>query len=672
MRRSRNIGWLLFALLAVACNPTGIGWNLPRFAVLQTAVPTGILNLSAVSGGKITDDGGSPVQERGVCYSKNTNPVIADSLVSCGSGSGDFSAHLTGLEASTTYFIRAYATTKAGTAYGNETTVTTLNYAALETKAISLVTLTTALCGGSVTDGGGATVSERGICYSDTKNPTTSNVKIAAGSGVGDFDVTLNGLTPNSTYYVRAYAINLIGTVYGNEVAFTTASLPTLSTAAITLITQTSARSGGDITNGGSSAVQVRGICYDINSNPTIANFVVTGGSGSGNFALSLSGLIPGTTYYVKAFATNGAGTSYGNEISFTTNPVVLPSLITTTVTAVTRISAVSGGNVTNNGGGVLISKGICYGTSHNPTIDQNTVEKGTATGSFSADLTGLTPGTIYFVRAFATNSAGTSYGNELSFTTSPVVLATLLTTVASAVLTTSATSGGIITNDGGGAILSKGVCYGTSHNPTLSQNVVENGTGTGSFNADLTGLNSATTYYLRAFATNSAGTAYGNEINFTTLPILKIGQTYQGGLIFYLDATNFHGLIAASGDQSTSAAWGCAGILIAGSENLAVGTGMSNTTAILTECSTTGIAAKICGDLVQGGYSDWFLPSLDELNLMYNNLKLQGLGNFAAANYWSSTEFSGTNSYFNSFSNGVNGSTLKSNSNRVRAIRTF
>ncbi len=672
MKKGVYIVWLFFAWLAVACNPTGIGWNLPRFALLQTAAPSGILDVSAISGGNIQDDGGSPVRERGVCYSKNIHPVIADSLVSCGLGSGEFSANLIGLTASTTYFIRAYATTTAGTAYGNETSITTLNFATLTTKAVTSVTLTTAICGGTISDGGGTNVSERGICYSDSKNPTTSNVKIVAGSGLGDFEVTLSGLNPNSTYYVRAYAINLIGTVYGNEVTFTTASLPTLSTTAASLITQISARCGGDITNGGSSAVQLRGICFDTNSNPTTANTVVTGGSGSGSFTSSLSGLIPGTTYYVKAFATNGAGTAYGNEISFTTNPVVLPTLTTNTVTSVTKISAVSGGNVTNNGGAVLISKGICYSTTPNPTINQNMVEKGTATGSFSADLTGLTPGTIYFVRAFATNSAGTSYGNELSFTTSPVVLATLLTTVASAVLTTSATSGGIITNDGGGAILSKGVCYGTSHNPTLSQNVVENGTGTGSFNADLTGLNSATTYYLRAFATNSAGTAYGNEINFTTLPILKIGQTYQGGLIFYLDATNFHGLIAASGDQSTSAAWGCAGILIAGSENLAVGTGMSNTTAILTECSTTGIAAKICGDLVQGGYSDWFLPSLDELNLMYNNLKLQGLGNFAAANYWSSTEFSGTNSYFNSFSNGVNGSTLKSNSNRVRAIRTF
>ena len=630
------------------------------------------MDLSAVSGGKILDDGGSPVQERGVCFSKNSHPVIADSLVSCGSGSGEYSANLVGLTASTTYFIRAYATTKAGTAYGNEISFVTLNFATLSTKVASSITLTSAMIGGTVSDGGGATVTERGICYNDSKGPTTSDKKVAAGSGLGDFDVTLAGLSPNSTYYVRAYAINIIGTMYGNEVAFTTASLPTLSTTTASLITQTSARSGGNITNGGSSAVQLRGICYDTNSNPTISNNVITGGSGSGSFTTSLSGLVPGTTYYVKAFATNGAGTAYGNEISFTTNPVVLPTLTTNAVSTITRTTAVSGGNVTNNGGAVLISKGICYSTTPNPTIDQNMVEKGTTTGSFSADLTGLTPGTGYYVRAFATNSAGTSYGNEVSFTTSPVLLATLTTTPATAVLTTSATAGGTITNDGGGAISTRGVCFGTSHNPTLTQNVVENGTGTGSFNADLTGLNSATTYYLRAFATNSAGTAYGNEISFTTLPILKIGQSYQGGLIFYLDGTNFHGLIAASGDQSTSAFWGCAGTTIAGSEGIAVGTGLSNTTAILANCPTAGIAAKICADLVLGGYSDWYLPSLDELTLMYSNLKLSGWGNFAAANYWSSTESSGTNSYLHSFTNGVTGSALKSNSNRVRAIRTF
>ena len=630
------------------------------------------MDLSAVSGGKILDDGGSPVQERGVCFSKNSHPVIADSLVSCGSGSGEYSANLVGLTASTTYFIRAYATTKAGTAYGNEISFATLNFATLSTKVASSITLTSAMIGGTVSDGGGATVTERGICYNDSKGPTTSDKKVAAGSGLGDFDVTLAGLSPNSTYYVRAYAINIIGTMYGNEVAFTTASLPTISTTAVSLITQTSARSGGNITNGGSSAVQLRGICYDTNSNPTLSNTVVTTGSGSGSFTTSLSGLIPGTTYYLKAFATNGAGTSYGNEISFTTNPVVLPTLTTSSVSALTRTSAVSGGNVTNNGGGVLISRGICYGTTPNPTIDQNTVEKGTATGSFSADLTGLSPGTIYYVRAFATNSAGTSYGNELSFTTSPVLIPTLNTQSASSVSTTSATSGGTVTNDGGAAIVSRGICYGTTHNPTLTQNVVEKGAGTGSFTIDLVGLNSATTYYLRAFATNSAGTAYGNEIAFTTLPILKIGQSYQGGLIVYLDATNFHGLIAATVDQSTGAPWGCAGTTIAGSEGQTVGAGLSNTNAIMVDCSTAGTAAKICSDLVLGGYSDWYLPSLDELILMYSNLKLSGLGNFASANYWSSTESSGTNSYLHSFTNGVSSTALKSNSIRVRAIRSF
>ena len=248
----------------------------------------------------------------------------------------------------------------------------------------------------------------------------------------------------------------------------------------------------------------------------------------------------------------------------------------------------------------------------------------------------------------------------------------TLNTQAAGSVSTTSATSGGSVTNDGGAVILSRGICYGTTHNPTLAQNVVENGTGTGSFTTDLTGLNSSTTYYLRAFATNSAGTAYGNEINFTTLPILKLGQSYQGGLIVYLDATNFHGLISAAIDQSTGAPWGCAGTTIAGSEGLTIGTGLSNTNAILVDCSTAGTAAKICADLVLGGYSDWYLPSLDELMLMYNNLKLSGLGNFAGANYWSSTESSGTSSDLLSFSNGVNSSALKSNSNRVRAIRSF
>jgi hypothetical protein len=113
-------------------------------------------------------------------------------------------------------------------------------------------------------------------------------------------------------------------------------------------------------------------------------------------------------------------------------------------------------------------------------------------------------------------------------------------------------------------------------------------------------------------------------------------GKTYEGGLIFYLDTLNtysFEGLVAAPSDQSTGAAWGCYGTYIPGNRS-AVGTGAQNTVDIETLCTTAGIAADLCANLSLGGYDDWFLPSKDELNLMYKNLKSNGFGGFASTYY--------------------------------------
>jgi hypothetical protein len=159
----------------------------------------------------------------------------------------------------------------------------------------------------------------------------------------------------------------------------------------------------------------------------------------------------------------------------------------------------------------------------------------------------------------------------------------------------------------------------------------------------------------------------------------LAIGDTYQGGIVFYLDG-NGGGLIAAPSDQS-SAEWGCDGQSIGGTGS-AVGTGAANTTAIVSGCSQTAIAAKICADYTDGTYTDWFLPSKDELNLMFHNIgqgnfDLGNVGNFANNFYWSSTEIDSTGawmSYFviNSDCTGCQDYYYKDNTINVRAVRTF
>ena len=222
----------------------------------------------------------------------------------------------------------------------------------------------------------------------------------------------------------------------------------------------TTATSGGNVTADGGGAITARGVCWAATANPTITNPKTTDATGPGSFISNLSGLTPGTTYYVRAYATNSAGTAYGTDLTFTTSPIVVPTLTTTAVTAITLTTATSGGNITSNGGGTVTASGICWSTTTNPTITSSKTTDGTATGTFTGNLTGLTPGTTYYVRAYATNSAGTAYGNEVSFTTSQIVVPTLTTVAVSAISYTTATSGGNVAADGGATVTAKGVCW--------------------------------------------------------------------------------------------------------------------------------------------------------------------------------------------------------------------
>jgi len=180
---------------------------------------------------------------------------------------------------------------------------------------------------------------------------------------------------------------------------------------------------------------------------------------------------------------------------------------------------------------------------------------------------------------------------------------------------------------------------YGTTldYGETIlaTPNIVTGNTNT-AVSAIITGISLGTTYHYRVKAVNEFGTTYGNDM---TLFYIYTGAFYQGGLIFYIDGTKQHGLVCASSDQSTGAEWGCSGTAIAGADGKEVGMGNQNTIDIVTGCTTPGIAAKICYDLELNGYSDWFLPSKDEINLMYTKLKLNGIGDFSSSWYWTSTE---------------------------------
>ena len=473
---------------------------------------TNITQTSASCGGAVTYAGGAAVTAKGLCYGTSENPTTDDNTIAGGTGIGAFTGELTGLISNTTYYVRAYATNSVGTNYGEQRTFTTLPYltptvAAVEPTNVSYYSFT---CGGNVTDAGTYAVTARGLCWANTPEPTVSNPYIALGTGTGSFSHTFTELTPNTTYYVRAYAVNSVGIAYSEQMEVTT-----LANTAPVVATESASSLGvcrGNVTSDGGLTVSERGFCYSIYQNPTIYDNYIAAGSGFGTYTATLPDLVGGTTYYVKAYATNDLGTTYGEQRSFTR--AVLPTVTTTAASSIAGTTATSGGNVTSDGGATVTARGVCWSTSHNPTISNSKTTNGTGTGSFTSSLTGLSLGTTYYVRAYATNGVGTAYGSEVSFTT--VTLPTVTTTATSSITDVTATSGGNVTNAGGGNVTARGVCWSTSHNPTINNSKTTNGTGTGSFTSSLTGLTPNTLYYVRAYATNAAGTAYGSEVSFT------------------------------------------------------------------------------------------------------------------------------------------------------------
>ncbi|MFZ9221111.1 MAG: hypothetical protein ACO22Y_06300, partial [Sediminibacterium sp.] len=305
--------------------------------------------------------------------------------------------------------------------------------------------------------------------------------------------------------------------------------------------------------------------------------------------------------------------------------------------------------NINTDGGNTITSRGIVWNTSINPTIALSTkTSSGTGTGTFSEPITGLSASTVYYVRTYATNANGTVYGNEISFTTTGVT-PSLTTTAASSTTISSFTTGGTISNDGGNLVTYRGVCWSTSSNPTINDNRILSGTGTGTFTITLSNLNLATTYYVRSFATNSAGTAYGNERAITTSS-LAVGTTYQGGKIAYIFqsgdlgyvAGEIHGFIIMEHKMGMTSVFGSDGTYYSdGGTTMAFGYGMQNTRSLAGKSWNN--FAKYIYNVSFHGYSDWYVPSYYEWNKIGPNWRYLGIPN----GYFHASSESGSNSFY-------------------------
>ena len=221
------IAILFFSLLFLQCgnnsgNPTASNSLVPE---LTTSQVSSVTDSSALCGGTITSDGGSTVTARGVCWGTNNTPTTSDNKTSDGDGAGVFTSKISGLHPVTKYYIRAYATNSAGTGYGSAMSFTTpASVPELTTSSINNITNSSASCGGTITSDGGASVTERGVCWSTTTHPTIYDNKTSDGDGVGVYISEISGLVANTSYYVRAYAKNNVGVGYGNTLVFLTES----------------------------------------------------------------------------------------------------------------------------------------------------------------------------------------------------------------------------------------------------------------------------------------------------------------------------------------------------------------------------------------------------------------------------------------------------------------
>jgi hypothetical protein len=300
---------------------------------------------------------------------------------------------------------------------------------------------------------------------------------------------------------------------------------PQISTLAVTDISETTAKSGGNIESEGDASVVSRGIVWGTDT-PLLGSCLgfTKDSTGVGMFISQITKLQQYTQYNVRAFASNKYGTSYGQVQSFKTI-AGYAGVVTSSATEITLISATIGGFVGGTGGGDISETGVYWGLSQAPSQTGTKLIIGNSAGAFSANISGLKAGKTYYFMAYVINTRGTTFGSQMSFTTLTSI-PVLSTSTPSEITSFTTLVGGNVSDDCGSYVTENGVYISKSANPVSTGLKYQIGTDKGSFSKIVGSLEQATTYYFKAYATNSVGTGYGVELSFKTLNNIPIIST--------------------------------------------------------------------------------------------------------------------------------------------------
>jgi len=411
-------------------------------------------------------------------------------------------------------------------------------------------TASTITVSASLTQENGSKVVERGFVYGTSPSPTLQNgTNIAVlNSGIGEYSLTLSGLNGNTTYYIRPYATNASGTVYGSPdlVVSTNPGLGVVSTLPPSDVHATAAVSGGNIFDAGEGAIQQRGVYVSRTEDFSVIDTTVISSKDSVEFTCQITGLTADTKYYVKAFVTNTFGTFTGDTVSFTTTSGK-GTVETLQPSGVTASQAFVGGKITASGEGAIIERGVYLYFTDDFTTPDSTVLSSKDSVEYVCLLTNLAKETKYYVKAFVTNTFGTFEGDTASFVTTNG-LGAVETLPVSNLMATQATSGFKIIETGDGVILQRGVEVARIADFSAIDTIIICTQDTVEYECVLTDLLPGVQYFVRAYVTNTYGTFYGNVVTVTTDSGLGTVETLAPSDVYALQAT-CGGKITAPGE---------------------------------------------------------------------------------------------------------------------------